>query len=774
MALNDDLDKSKQSADEAKKSVEGLGNAVDDVNDKSGKLADNFDKIEQQSKKLNDLGSEYSAVFGSISDALAGLAKNSKEFKNEISDARTTQKSLAANAQKLASFTKDNLKDRVKMNDFAKAAAKVAADRAKTESTIRILTAKRVNATKAEKAIIDKTVENLRNSLDYAGGIADGFEEITDANDELNKNTKFFDNLESTLKTIPGLGPAIAGPFAKASKAVRDARVDGEGLGMSLAKGGNEIAKSFGPAFFLGSLFKANTETFNLAKTLGISADEARDMRDEFTAIAVESGKSYLNAEKLQGAMMELGDELGAQLGFTDEQIKAQVMLTKKMGLSSKEAANINKFSVLTGEDTRDITAGILDNVTALEKETGIRLDGRKIVQQVAKIEGQLGAQYGFNAKALAKAVIQAQKLGLTLEETKNISEQLLDFESSIEAEMEAELMTGRSLNLEQARLLALQGKSAEAVEEMASQFGSAEEFASMNVLQQNSLAKAVGMTADQLANSIRERETLKALGASSIEQALKEGKSRDEIIAAGGEQLLQQYEQQAAAEKFQDAVVKIQSAIGTLVEGPLGAFIDRLGDILNSGTAIKGIMVAIGAVTTANMAKTILSIGTSIALQKKLNRDKAKDAALSAVSTGAEAGKSVAKIPFVGGFLAIGLIAAVTGYILGKLSAAKAGDVMSPAQGRTMVSTKEGGLFELSKNDDLVAAPGAASVLTNVSNNNRSSTSNVNVSMDRLEQLQSQTNSILSRLLNKNASIKMDSEDLGTAVSLNNYEISA
>ena len=98
----------------------------------------------------------------------------------------------------------------------------------------------------------------------------------------------------------------------------------------------------------------------------------------------------------------------------------------------------------------------------------------------------------------------------------------------------------------------------------------------------------------------------------------------------------------------------------------------------------------------------------------------------------------------------------------------------MSPAQGRTMVSTKEGGLFELSKNDDLVAAPGAASALTNVSNNNRSSTSNVNVSMDRLEQLQSQTNSILSRLLNKNASIKMDSEDLGTAVSLNNYEISA
>jgi hypothetical protein len=38
------------------------------------------------------------------------------------------------------------------------------------------------------------------------------------------------------------------------------------------------------------------------------------------------------------------------------------------------------------------------------------------------------------------------------------------------------------------------------------------------------------------------------------------------------------------------------------------------------------------------------------------------------------------------------------------------AGDIKSPADGKTQVSTKEGGLFTLSPNDDLVAAPGAAS----------------------------------------------------------------
>ena len=775
MAINDDLNKAKQSADKAKQSVDGLNDSINKANQESSKLSDNFSDVEKKIQKLNDLGTSSSAVFGDIGKALIGLARDSKDFSSQILDAAKSQRSLATNAQKLASFTKEDLKDKTKAKDFAKVAAKVAGDRAKIESQIRILTAQRVNASKAEQAILDKTIENLKNGGDFAQDIAGGFDEIVGANDKLNKNTKFFDNLEKTLNSIPGIGPAIAGPFSKASMAVRDARVDGEGLGSSLAKGANEIAKSFGPAFFLGSLFKANNETIKLATTLGVSADEARDLRDNFTSIAINSGKSYLNAEKLAEAQFQLGDALGAQVGFTDDQIKNQVTLVKKLHLSAEEAAELNRYSVLTGKDTKKITTGILDNVAALEKETGIRLNGQKIVQEVAKVNGQLGAQYGFNTKKIAEAVIQAKKLGLTLEESKNIASQLLDFESSIEAELEAELMIGKNLNLEQARLLALQGDSAGAVAEMAKQFGTAEEFASMNVLQQESLAKAVGMTADQLANSLREQETLNALGVENIKQ-LEDQNRLDELKnVKNGDFLLKQYQQQSAADKFQDAMVKIQSTIGTLVEGPLGGFIDGLASVLNSATAIKGIMIAIGAVTAANFAKSVLSLTTQIGLQKALNRQNVKGAATSAVGTAAEAGKSVSKIPIVGGFLAIGLMAGIIGYIMGQLSKAKSvGDISSPSMGKTMVSTKEGGLFELSKNDDLVAAPGAAAALESTSNRQSQGGGNISVPMQKLEELQAQTNTLLSQLLNKNASIKMDSEELGTAISLNNYEISA
>jgi hypothetical protein len=53
------------------------------------------------------------------------------------------------------------------------------------------------------------------------------------------------------------------------------------------------------------------------------------------------------------------------------------------------------------------------------------------------------------------------------------------------------------------------------------------------------------------------------------------------------------------------------------------------------------------------------------------------------------------------------GLAAVVSAMNNKKENISPAGDMFSPADGKTQVSTKEGGLFELSPNDDFIAAPG-------------------------------------------------------------------
>ena len=104
-----------------------------------------------------------------------------------------------------------------------------------------------------------------------------------------------------------------------------------------------------------------------------------------------------------------------------------------------------------------------------------------------------------------------------------------------------------------------------------------------------------------------------------------------------------------------------------------------------------------------------------------------------------------------------VGLIAAGVGTaaLMGYIASAKTvGDMYSPADGKTQISTKEGGLFELSPNDDLIAAPGLKGKM-----NKASSSSD----MSRVEAL-------LSQLIQKqdrpiNLSVEMDGEKVAKGV---------
>ena len=167
--------------------------------------------------------------------------------------------------------------------------------------------------------------------------------------------------------------------------------------------------------------------------------------------------------------------------------------------------------------------------------------------------------------KELAKAVVEAKALGSNLQDVEAISQQLLQFESSIGNELEAELLTGRDLNLEIARRDALNGDIATVAKEIKNQVGSAADFTKMNVIQQEALAKSVGMTREDLAKSLMEREAMAKLsgqeGATAKEKfnnlvkevGLEEAKKR-----LGDEQLANMYAGQSIQERFLKDIINL------------------------------------------------------------------------------------------------------------------------------------------------------------------------------------------------------------------------
>jgi hypothetical protein len=112
----------------------------------------------------------------------------------------------------------------------------------------------------------------------------------------------------------------------------------------------------------------------------------------------------------------------------------------------------------------------------------------------------------------LAEAAYEARKLGLDLEKLKGTQSALLDIESSIASEFEAEILTGKQLNLEKARYFALTNDYAGLAKELDKQDITRASFAKMNVIQQEATAKALGMSADTMGGMLMDQEAMSKL----------------------------------------------------------------------------------------------------------------------------------------------------------------------------------------------------------------------------------------------------------------------
>lgn len=724
-------------------------------------------------KEASVIAAESRQTFNDIGAALSNNAKTNKEFAETFKTAQKEAGGLSGVAAKLAQYGKEDLSNSKVRNKLANDLAELAKKRASIEATLLANQNKLANASGDEEVALLRTNQKLLDSLNTADNLTKAFSNSKEQIQEINKSTGFIDKLAEGLKILPGIGPLLAGPISNLSKGIAQFKV---GIDSSLkgsartaaqlerAKNATDALGKGALAFVLAGLTKADKVTTEFSKTLGISKSDARDLGQEMNTFAVNSNKAYLTVEKMKGAQMDLADSLGTTTGFTNEQLADQVMLTKKVGLQGDEAANLLKLSMSQGKSAKVISEEVLDTVAALEKETGIRLDGRKVLKEVANATGQLGAQYGFNNKALAEAVIISNKLGLSLKESQEIARGLLDFENSIQSELEAELLTGKNINLERARSLALQGKSAEATAEIVKQMGTSAEFANMNVLAQDALAASAGMTADQLAETLRNQETLNALGATSIAQLAEKGELEKLNSSENGKQLLQNYQNQAVQEKLADLVTKIQSSLANSAE-PLLGLVEGFAKLLENATAVK---VIVGLITTAIVAQAAIRAAatvTQIALNRQLLKSEIKKTGVESVGAGAKITGALASLGPIGAIAGIGIgIGAIAG-LMSLLSSAKDGnDIMSPGGSgygnRTLMGPE--GAIALNDKDTVIAG----TKLFPNQQTQQSPTQTVDTS--RMENL-------LAAVLSKPAPqpvIKMNDVKLGTAVDMGAFSI--
>jgi len=358
--------------------------------------------------------------------------------------------------------------------------------------------------------------------------------------------------------------------------------------------------KTFKILLDIGFSFSKNTA--EISRNLGISTERAHEMNDQLYSMVINSNSLYSTYSDNVKALNELNDAFGTALMFSNKQLATQTKLKEAAGLTAEEASKIAEYEQLTGQSAEKV-------YNSIGKTNKGVLNQKKITQEVLKISGQLAAQYKNNPNELAKAVTQAQKLGMTLEQTKNISKGLLNFEDSISAELEAELLTGQDLNLERARALALMGDTAGAAAELMKNLGpnGLQRFQKMNVIQQEAYARALGMSADDLANSLVKEQALSKLGGkrrNELEKEIQKLREKGEIEKAAelekrvltGETVELAQQHIDAQAKLNKSVQRVKDSLSSMIAGHLGKAVDLVAKITEKISSIPGVSKALGA----------------------------------------------------------------------------------------------------------------------------------------------------------------------------------
>ena len=502
---------------------------------------------------------------------------------------------------------------------------------------------------------------------------------------ELEKNNKLreeaLDKVKPASQFLQILG-AIPGFSNIATEAQSDLLAATE---KSISEGG----KGLNVAEQLQKSLTAGLEAVTSGVTLAIAAialliKNFGALSEASTAIVRQTGRlpenlsvfntSLVTTVDLLRTQAALTEQLGVnvQLAFTKETLVTASEITKAIGLSADASGNLARLSTITGTNLEN-------SLDALTQSVPKAFSQQKILEETANVSSDIAVSLGSSVNEIGAAVIKANQLGLSLQQVNDIAGSLLDIESSIAAEFEAEVITGKQLNLERARFFALTNDLEGLTGEIANNQEVISSFANATRIEQEAIAGALGMSREQMADMVLKSDLINTLT----------DKQRANAAGVTLEGLKQLDAQQALADSF----AKLAQASKP--------FIDYFTVFLNQITKFAGFIAA----AAAGLA-TYRAINAAIIAQEKIKLFLAKK------QTFQEVAKSAIKM--IGNPIALagGLIAGGLAFAAAKKYATQAGDAIIPAGRGPIISTQEGGLIQGTANDDVVMAPGISNIV--------------------------------------------------------------
>lgn len=205
-------------------------------------------------------------------------------------------------------------------------------------------------------------------------------------------------------------------------------------------------------------------------------------------------------------AAISLGKEFSNLDYVTGKNQTTIALMGKQLGIGAAASAKaLGTFMNMTGS-TFDTAKNMAAVAMSVAKTSNLPLGA---IMEDLSANSESAAKYGGKfSQSTIIASAAAKKMGMSFADVAKIAEGILDIESSVEKQFEAQVLLGRDVNLEQARYYSLIGDTSKMQKEVLKQVGSQAQFEKMMPMQRQALADAIGIGVEQLGKMVsRQKE---------------------------------------------------------------------------------------------------------------------------------------------------------------------------------------------------------------------------------------------------------------------------
>lgn len=302
------------------------------------------------------------------------------------------------------------------------------------------------------------------------------------------------------------------------------------------------------------------------------------------------------------GVTVEVASESAQQLAnaFGDtaianrENIEYVSLMKQNLGVSAEDSTALMQNFMGIGGMSSKVARETAGAAASMAKAAGVPFGA--VMKEVAKPSAEVRSLIRGSVDALIKGAIEAKRLGTSLEAVGKAAAGMLDFQTSINDEMEASVLFGKDVNLQKARELAYAGDLENLAKEQSRLLQEAGDVSKMDYFQRMGIAKALGMSVEEMDKMNAKQQELNQLRLEDPE-TYEKLTAKQKVMDKTKESLSDKYKKELLSQQLASQQEKITASINQImveISEILLPILNGLMPIVSILLKISGIMVTL------------------------------------------------------------------------------------------------------------------------------------------------------------------------------------